>query len=131
MVKRFEDLYYEGKVYNSIMDVYDELRDKYWGMVADPSCTTDNLIAIMNECWEWAQNAEKIEKEAFERGETSYNGNENYKEGRNYRWLVRDLVDVENLEGHNEAKQLYRTIKAFYKESIIGSIAYVPIQYHS
>lgn len=116
MVKRFEDLYYEGDVYGDIMQEVYELREELDAALHSPN-DSSNLIELVNAFWEWAEKADKLEREAFERGETNFDGDEEYEEGRNYRWIIRDLSDIKKLEGHIKEKELLGSFEAYYKEN--------------
>lgn len=112
MVKRFEDLYYESDTYGELMEGVYELRDRL-SLEID---SNPDLTELVTAFWEWAQKAEKIEKEAYERGETNFDGDEEYEAGRNYRWVIRDMSDIKKLDGHLKEKGLLESYESFYKE---------------
>ena len=112
MVKNFEDLYYESKAYLHLLNELQALRDRL-NLEIDSSPSLEGLVM---EFWKWAEKAEKLEKEAFERGETSIWGSEEYEAGRNYRWVLQDLSDIQKLEGHTKEKELLEGYMSFYKE---------------
>lgn len=115
MVHRFEDLYYESEAYMGVMRELDELRDRLsWDI--DTTSGQANLTGLVEEFWRWAEKAEKMEKDAFERGETNWDGSEEYEEGRNYRWVLQDLSDIKKLDGHAQEKELLAGYESFYKE---------------
>lgn len=112
MVKDFEDLYYESKAYMAVMKELDGLRDR----LSQEKDSSSSLVELVMDFWKWAEKAEKLEKEAFERGETSIWGSEEYEAGRNYRWVLQDLSDIQKLEGHTKEKELLEGYMSFYKE---------------
>lgn len=112
MVKRFDDIYYESKAYMDVMRELDTLRDRLYLEKNTPL----SLVDLVADFWKWAEKAEKIEREAFERGETNYDGSEEYEAGRNYRWVLQDLSDIKKLEGHTKEKELLEGYMSFYKE---------------
>ena len=115
MVKKFEDLYYESNAYMGIMRELDRLRDRL-GFEIDTNSEQANFIDLMGEFWKWAEQAEKMERDAFERGETNWDGSEEYEEGRNYRWVLQDLSDIKKLNGHTQEKELLTGYMSFYEE---------------
>ena len=113
MVKRFEDLYYEGDVYGALMDELYGLRERLEECLDSDSGV---LLGLIEEFWLWSGKANRLEKEAFERGETNWNGDEEYEAGRNLRWILEDLSYIIKLDGHQEEKALLETYQSYYTE---------------
>ena len=116
MVHFFKDLYYESKAYMDVMEERDVLLERLDSYLNSDQKTC-SLIDLMKKFWIWAEKAHKMEREAFEMGETNLDGCEEYtEEGRNHRWVLQDMSDIKKLEGHTQEKELLAGYESFYKE---------------